>query len=52
MSWTRGAGVLADGFMARDLTIANTAGPDAHQAVAFRSTGDRTVLDGVELLGH
>jgi pectin methylesterase-like acyl-CoA thioesterase len=46
------AGVLADGFMARDLTIANTAGPDAHQAVAFRSTGDRTVLDGVELLGH
>jgi len=47
-----GAGVLADGFMARDLTISNTAGPDAHQAVAFRSTGDRTVLDGVELLGH
>lgn len=45
-------GVLADGFMARDLTIANTAGPDAHQAVAFRSTGDRTVLDAVELLGH
>ena len=38
--------------MARDLTIANTAGPDAHQAVAFRSTGDRTVLDAVELLGH
>jgi pectin methylesterase-like acyl-CoA thioesterase len=46
------SGVLADGFMARDLTIANTAGPDAHQAVAFRSTGDRTVLDTVELLGH
>lgn len=49
---TATVGVLADGFMARDLTIANTAGPDAHQAVAFRSTGDRTVLDGVELLGH
>uniref|UniRef100_M8BV08 Pectinesterase n=1 Tax=Aegilops tauschii TaxID=37682 RepID=M8BV08_AEGTA len=48
----QGDGVLADGFMARDLTIANTAGPDAHQAVAFRSTGDRTVLDTVELLGH
>ncbi|RLN03556.1 hypothetical protein C2845_PM13G15150 [Panicum miliaceum] len=44
--------VLADGFMARDLTISNTEGPDAHQAVAFRSTGDRTVLDGVELLSH
>ncbi|PAN27251.1 hypothetical protein PAHAL_5G069500 [Panicum hallii] len=49
---TATVGVLADGFMARDLTISNTAGPDAHQAVAFRSTGDRTVLDGVELLGH
>ncbi|WVZ67942.1 hypothetical protein U9M48_016954 [Paspalum notatum var. saurae] len=49
---TATVGVLGDGFMARDLTIANTAGPDAHQAVAFRSTGDRTVLDGVELLGH
>ncbi|RCV28400.1 hypothetical protein SEVIR_5G407800v4 [Setaria viridis] len=49
---TATVGVLADGFMARDLTISNTAGPDAHQAVAFRSTGDRTVLDTVELLGH
>ncbi|CAL4946318.1 unnamed protein product [Urochloa decumbens] len=49
---TATVGVLGDGFMARDLTISNTAGPDAHQAVAFRSTGDRTVLDTVELLGH
>ncbi|KAK3166146.1 hypothetical protein QOZ80_1AG0042000 [Eleusine coracana subsp. coracana] len=49
---TATVGVLGDGFMARDLTIANTAGPDAHQAVAFRSTGDRTVLDSVELVGH
>ncbi|KAL6840225.1 hypothetical protein ACP4OV_030035 [Aristida adscensionis] len=49
---TATVGVLADGFMARDLTIANTAGPDAHQAVAFRSSGDRTVLDTVELQGH
>ncbi|KAK3162639.1 hypothetical protein QOZ80_1BG0091860 [Eleusine coracana subsp. coracana] len=49
---TATVGVLGDGFMARDLTIANTAGPDAHQAVAFRSTGDRMVLDSVELVGH
>ncbi|KAF8775142.1 hypothetical protein HU200_004538 [Digitaria exilis] len=49
---TATVGVLGDGFMARDLTISNTAGPDAHQAVAFRSTADRTVLDSVELLGH
>ncbi|VAH67275.1 unnamed protein product [Triticum turgidum subsp. durum] len=45
---TATVGVLADGFMARDLTIANTAGPDAHQAVAFRSTGDRTIERMVE----
>ncbi|XP_078182190.1 putative pectinesterase/pectinesterase inhibitor 51 [Carex rostrata] len=45
-------GVLGDGFMARDLTFANTAGPDAHQAVAFRSDSDLSVLDSVEFLGH
>ncbi|KAJ1703301.1 hypothetical protein LUZ63_003080 [Rhynchospora breviuscula] len=45
-------GVLGDGFMARDLTFANTAGPDAHQAVAFRSDSDLSVLESVEFLGH
>ncbi|KAL6840224.1 hypothetical protein ACP4OV_030034 [Aristida adscensionis] len=49
---TATVGVLGDGFMARDLTMANTAGPEKHQAVAFRSSGDRTVLDTVELQGH
>ncbi|OAY75815.1 putative pectinesterase/pectinesterase inhibitor 51 [Ananas comosus] len=44
--------VLGDGFMARDLTIANTAGPDKHQAVAFRSDSDLSVIDSVEFLGH
>ncbi|PKA56659.1 putative pectinesterase/pectinesterase inhibitor 51 [Apostasia shenzhenica] len=44
--------VDGDGFMARDLTVRNTAGPDVHQAVAFRSTADLTVLDAVELVGH
>jgi pectin methylesterase-like acyl-CoA thioesterase len=44
--------VLGDGFRARDLTFANTAGPDAHQAVAFRSDSDLSVLDSVEFLGH
>ncbi|MFS7998763.1 putative pectinesterase [Helianthus anomalus] len=29
------AGILGDGFMASNLTIENTAGPDAHQAVAL-----------------
>ncbi|KAJ3678056.1 hypothetical protein LUZ60_001859 [Juncus effusus] len=45
-------GVLGDKFMARDLTFSNTAGPDAHQAVAFRSDSDLSVLDSVEFLGH
>ncbi|CAL9043469.1 unnamed protein product, partial [Musa banksii] len=45
-------GVTGDGFMARDLTMANTAGPDAHQAVAYRSDSDRSVLEHVEFLGH
>ncbi|XP_008798990.1 probable pectinesterase/pectinesterase inhibitor 51 [Phoenix dactylifera] len=49
---TATVGVSGDGFRARNLTIANTAGPDAHQAVAFRSDSDLSVLDTVEFLGH
>ncbi|URE42364.1 pectinesterase [Musa troglodytarum] len=49
---TATVGVSADGFMARDLTFANTAGPDKHQAVAFRSDSDLSVLESVEFLGH
>ncbi|CAA7034793.1 unnamed protein product [Microthlaspi erraticum] len=45
-------GVLGDGFMARDLTIENTAGADAHQAVAFRSDSDFSILDNCEFLGN
>ncbi|KAF2572172.1 hypothetical protein F2Q70_00000588 [Brassica cretica] len=45
-------GVLGDGFMARDLTIENTAGADAHQAVAFRSDSDFSILENCELLGN
>ncbi|KAG0461706.1 hypothetical protein HPP92_021685 [Vanilla planifolia] len=44
--------VAGDGFMARDLTIRNTAGPDAHQAVAFRCDADHAFLDTVEFAGH
>ncbi|KAL5982640.1 putative pectinesterase/pectinesterase inhibitor 51 [Asimina triloba] len=49
---TATVGVNGDGFMARDLTIENAAGPDVHQAVAFRSTSDFSVLENCELLGH
>jgi pectin methylesterase-like acyl-CoA thioesterase len=44
--------VLGDGFMAKDLTIENTAGPDAHQAVAFRLDSDLSVIENCEFLGN
>ncbi|KAL4289719.1 hypothetical protein GQ457_14G002820 [Hibiscus cannabinus] len=45
-------GVVGDGFMASGLTFANTAGPDAHQAVAFRSDSDLSVIENCEFLGN
>ncbi|KAI3451514.1 hypothetical protein Pfo_008179 [Paulownia fortunei] len=45
-------GVVGDGFMASGLTIQNTAGPDTHQAVAFRSDSDRSVIENCEFLGN
>lgn len=44
--------VLGDGFMASGLTIQNTAGPDAHQAVAFRSDSDLSVFENCEFIGN
>lgn len=49
---TATVGVNGDGFMARDLTIQNTAGPDAHQAVALRVDSDLAVIENCEFLGH
>ncbi|CAA2982293.1 probable pectinesterase pectinesterase inhibitor 51 [Olea europaea subsp. europaea] len=45
-------GVDGDGFMASGLTIQNTAGPDAHQAVAFRLDSDLSVIENCEFLGN
>ncbi|WOG82129.1 hypothetical protein DCAR_0101291 [Daucus carota subsp. sativus] len=45
-------GVKGDGFMASGLTIQNTAGPDAHQAVAFVSDSDLSVIENCEFLGN
>ncbi|KAL8193880.1 hypothetical protein R6Q57_026122 [Mikania cordata] len=45
-------GVLGDGFMASGLTIENTAGPDAHQAVAFRCDSDKSIIENCEFLGN
>lgn len=38
--------------MAKDLTFQNTAGPNAHQAVAFRSDSDLSVIENCEFIGN
>ncbi|KAM3285362.1 hypothetical protein P3S67_024161 [Capsicum chacoense] len=35
----------ADGFIAQNMRIRNTAGPKGHQAVALRVTGDKSVIN-------
>ena len=37
-------GIIAEGFMARDITFQNTAGPLGYQAVALRVEGDMAVF--------
>ncbi|KAG5245023.1 hypothetical protein OIU76_002773 [Salix suchowensis] len=49
---TATVGVLGDGFMARGLTIQNTAGAPTQQAVAFRSDGDLSIIENCEFLGN
>ncbi|KAA8531050.1 hypothetical protein F0562_005759 [Nyssa sinensis] len=49
---TATVGVVGDGFMASGLTIQNTAGPDAHQAVAFRSDSDLSIIENCEFIGN
>ncbi|KAM0939914.1 putative pectinesterase [Dioscorea sansibarensis] len=44
--------VDGDGFMAANLTFQNAAGVEAHQAVAFRSDSDLSILESVEFIGH
>ncbi|XP_047940263.1 pectinesterase/pectinesterase inhibitor PPE8B-like [Salvia hispanica] len=40
------------GFIARDITFENTAGPGKHQAVAYRSDSDRSVLYRCNVRGY
>ncbi|TVU22426.1 hypothetical protein EJB05_32120, partial [Eragrostis curvula] len=44
--------VSGAGFIAKDLTIRNTAGPAAHQAVALRVDSDRSAFFRVAVEGH
>ncbi|KAL8499528.1 hypothetical protein ACS0TY_022463 [Phlomoides rotata] len=45
-------GVVGDGFMASGVTFQNTAGPEAKQAVAFRSDSDHSVIENCEFIGN
>ncbi|KAJ4715280.1 Pectinesterase [Melia azedarach] len=49
---TATVGAIGDGFMASGITFQNTAGPDAHQAVAFRSDSDLSIIENCEFLGN
>jgi pectinesterase len=42
----------AIGFIAKAMTFENTAGPDGHQAVAFRNHGDMSAVIGCHILGY
>ncbi|KAL6519249.1 hypothetical protein OROGR_018569 [Orobanche gracilis] len=44
--------VKGQGFIARDITFENTAGPEKHQAVAFRSDSDLSVLFRCAITGY
>ncbi|XP_073141527.1 pectinesterase/pectinesterase inhibitor PPE8B-like [Henckelia pumila] len=44
--------VKGQGFIARDITFQNTAGPEKHQAVAFRSDSDLSVLYRCGIRGY
>ncbi|KAL1363654.1 pectinesterase [Arachis hypogaea] len=45
-------GVSGDGFIARDITFENTAGPRKHQAVALRSGSDHSVFYRCSFKGY
>lgn len=44
--------VSGKGFIAKDMTFENTAGPQKHQAVAFRSGSDFSVFYGCSFKGY
>ncbi|KAI3443497.1 hypothetical protein Pfo_000162 [Paulownia fortunei] len=44
--------VRGQGFIARDITFENTAGPEKHQAVAYRSDSDLSVLYRCAIRGY
>ncbi|KAK1371518.1 putative pectinesterase/pectinesterase inhibitor 51 [Heracleum sosnowskyi] len=49
---TATVGIEGDGFMASGITVQNTAGPNAQQAVAFLSDSDQSIIENCEFLGN
>ncbi|KAJ6871830.1 LOW QUALITY PROTEIN: pectinesterase/pectinesterase inhibitor 35 [Populus alba x Populus x berolinensis] len=45
-------GVMGDGFIAKDITFVNSAGPSKHQAVALRVGSDRAVIFRCSIDGY
>lgn len=43
---------MGDGFIARDITFVNSAGPEKHQAVALRVGSDKSVIFRCSILGY
>ncbi|XP_048333369.2 probable pectinesterase/pectinesterase inhibitor 35 [Ziziphus jujuba] len=45
-------GAMGDGFIARDITFLNSAGPSKHQAVALRVGSDKSVIFQCSIIGN
>lgn len=43
---------MGDGFIARDITVVNSAGPAKHQAVALRVGSDKSVIFRCSIIGY